>query len=64
MVTPNGSLQKYNPKSGDITTISKGMPSDKHDPKRLNKKSSDIEWNVISGKDYLDINRKLLYEEY
>ena len=64
LVTPNGSLQKYNPKSGDITTISKGMPSDKHDPKRLNKKSSDIEWNVISGKDYLDINRKLLYEEY
>lgn len=64
LVTPNGSLQKYDPKSGNITTISKDMPSDKLDPERLNNKSSDIEWNVLSGKDYLDINRKLLYEEY
>ena len=37
VATPNGSLQKYNNKTGVITTISDKLPSDSKDPKRLNK---------------------------
>lgn len=36
LVTPNGSLQKYNPLTGKITVISNDMPSDANDPYRLN----------------------------
>ena len=64
LATPNGSLQKYNPKSGKIITLSESLPSDKNDPERLNNNSSDIEWNILTDKDYLDIDRKLLYDEY
>ena len=36
LVTPSGSLQKYNPKTGRITVISNEMPSDIKDPYRQN----------------------------
>ncbi len=34
--TPNGSLQEYNPTTGEVTTISTMMPSDPNDPSREN----------------------------
>ena len=37
MATPNGSLQKYDPKTGKVTIISKDLPSDPKDVDRLNK---------------------------
>ena len=36
LVTPNGSLQKYSPKTGKISVLSNEMPSDFNDPDRLN----------------------------
>ena len=36
VTTPNGSLQKYDPITGTITTISTNLPSDRNDPTRLN----------------------------
>ena len=36
VTTPNGSLQKYDPSSKSVTLLSKGLPSDANDPKRLN----------------------------
>ena len=36
LVTPNGSLQKYNPQNGEITIVSNDMPSDPNDPTRVN----------------------------
>ncbi len=36
LVTPNGSLQKYDPKKNKISNISNKMPSDFRDPDRLN----------------------------
>ena len=37
VTTPNGSLQKYDPKRGEISIVSTNMPSDPKDPDRLNK---------------------------
>ena len=36
VATPNGSLQKYNPKTGKITIVSNQMASDLNDPDRMN----------------------------
>lgn len=36
LATPNGSLQRYDPATGVITTLSSNMPSDPVDPGRLN----------------------------
>ena len=36
VATPNGSLQKYDPLTGEIITVSKCMPSDSNDTERLN----------------------------
>ncbi|WP_292015065.1 DUF4329 domain-containing protein [Chryseobacterium sp.] len=36
VATPNGSLQKYDPSTGNITTLSTNLPSDPNDPARLN----------------------------
>ena len=36
VVTPNGSLQKYDPQTGKIKVLSDDMPSDSNDPDRLN----------------------------
>ena len=52
VVTPNGSLQKYDPLTGEITTISTRMPSDKNDTGRLNNISTK-ETNYISETDNL-----------
>ena len=47
LVTPNGSLKKYSPKTGKVTLISEEMPSDYNDSSRVNNKSSLIETNPI-----------------
>ena len=36
VVTPNGSLQKYDPQTGKIKVLCDDMPSDNNDPDRLN----------------------------
>ena len=36
VVTPNGSLQKYDSQTGKIKVLSDDMPSDSNDPDRLN----------------------------
>ena len=36
LVTPNGSLQKYNCSTGVVSVLSNEMPSDVNDPDRLN----------------------------
>lgn len=36
LTTPNGSFQKYDPKSDKTTTISNDLPSDRNDPDRKN----------------------------
>jgi RHS repeat-associated protein len=36
VTTPNGSLQKYDPATGTISTLSTNLPSDRNDPTRLN----------------------------
>jgi len=40
LVTPNGSLQKYDPSTGNISTVNNNNPSDVNDPLRLNTVSS------------------------
>ena len=56
VVTPNGSLKKYDYKTGIITTISDDMPSDSNDPTRVNHVRSDIETNKLNLVDMLRIN--------
>ena len=36
VATPNGELKKYEPKTGKISVVSVGMPSDENDPSRVN----------------------------
>ena len=36
VATPSGTLQKYDPKRGTIKQVSNCIPSDSHDPKRVN----------------------------
>ena len=64
VVTPNGSLQKYNPYTNKITVISNDMPSDVNDPNRLNKNYSLIEKNPMDISDYLKIWRKIITDNY
>ncbi len=40
LATPNGSLQKYDPKTGKTVVVNNNMPSDVKDPTRKNKVSS------------------------
>lgn len=47
LVTPNGNLKKYNPRTGEIKVISKSMPSDKNaGDRRVNDKDFETE-NVL-----------------
>ena len=48
LVTPNGSLQSYDPKTGKIKVLSNNMPSDYRDPDRMNSVSSYIEKHPLS----------------
>ena len=64
LVTPNGSLQKYDPSSSKITVISNDMPSDVEDPNRLNKVNSIVETNPIGSSDYLRIWRNIITDNY
>jgi hypothetical protein len=53
LVTPNGSLQKYDPKNNKISIISNDMPSDSNDPEALN--SNYVSPNNFTYLDYLDL---------
>lgn len=64
VATPNGSLQKYDYKTGEVTTISKDMPSDKRDPTRLNSVSSYNGKGDLSPEKFLHIMRKILYNDF
>lgn len=64
VVTPNGSLQKYDNSSGKIRVLSNDMPSDKNDPNRLNDKGSEIERDSVTNGELLKIMRDILYENY
>ena len=48
LVTPNGSLQSYDSKTGKIKVLSNNMPSDYRDPDRINSVSSYIEKHPVS----------------
>lgn len=63
VVTPNGTLQKYNYKTGKIKVLSNEMPSDKKDPDRMNNINI-FEKNCLSNKDFLEITKNILYEKY
>lgn len=64
LVTPSGTLQKYNYNTGRIKILSHDMPSDKNDPNRVNSNQSDFEQNPLSNKEIIDINKKIMYEIY
>lgn len=65
LVTPNCSLKKYSPKTGKVTLLSTGMPSDYNDPDRKNNKSSFIETNPINADtEFLQILKILTYGVY
>lgn len=59
LATPNGSLQKYDPKTGQIKRISNDMPSDSKDMNRLNNKSSYIERDSFSSQEILKVFLKI-----
>ena len=48
VVTPNGSLQKYNPHTGNIEVLSNELPSDPNDPDHINENNIVI---IISNTD-------------
>lgn len=64
VVTPNGSLKKYDYKTGIITTISDDMPSDSNDPTRVNHVRSDIETNKLSVWDKISIYFNILMNKF
>ena len=64
IATPNGSLQKYNYKTGEITTISEQMPSDSNDPTRLNSSSVYIGNNDLDIEKQIEIMRKILHYKF
>ena len=64
LTTPNGSLKKYDHKSGKISTISEDMPSDPIDPTRVNSVPSHKENNVLDDTKMLNILRKFMYNEF
>lgn len=49
LATPNGSLQKYDPSTGQISTVNNSNPSDSNDPSRKNSKSSNYETFIKLG---------------
>lgn len=61
LTTPNGSLQKYNYKTGNIEILSKSIPSDSNDPSRLNNMPSIVEKNPLTFEKILELYRKQAY---
>ena len=64
IATPNGSVQKYNYKTGEITTISDDIPSDSNDPTRLNSTSVYIGNNDLDLNKQIEIMRKILNHDF
>lgn len=61
LVTPNGSLQKYDPKNNKISIISNDMPSDPNDPEALN--SNYVDRKNFTYQDFMELLRKELYTD-
>ena len=65
ITTPNGSLKKYEHRTGKVTLISTDMPSDYNDPDRKNNRSYLIEANPIKVNTEVEQERKMsLYGNY
>ena len=65
LVTPNGSLQNYNPMSGKITVLNNNMPSDPKDPNRMNTKTATfLQIKTLSSVEKQKIYSKILYHQY
>ena len=47
VATSSGSLQKYDPATGKISTIDTQMPSDPQDPNKLNQNNAGVEKNPV-----------------
>jgi len=47
VATPSGSLQKYDPATGKISTIYTKIPSDPQDPNKLNQNNAGVEKNPV-----------------
>ena len=62
LVTPNGSLQKYDYKTGKIKLLSTDMPSDNKDPLRLNGQSALVNDNRLDIEKLLELYRKQMYK--
>ena len=62
LVTPNGSLQKYDYKTGKIKLLSTDMPSDNKDPSRLNEQSALVYDNRLDIEKLLELYRKQMYK--
>ena len=60
LVTPNGSLQKYDPKTNEISVISNEMPSDSNDPSILNQNTEYLNKDRNSSEEILEKLRKEL----
>ncbi|WP_036879377.1 hypothetical protein [Xylanibacter oryzae] len=57
-MSPNGSLQKYNPETGKTVVVNNNMPSDVKDPTRKNKVSSS-ETKKYDLKDEIEWQRRI-----
>ena len=63
LVTPNGSLQQYNPRTGQIRIISNDMPSDHRDPDRLNTVGTE-ETKPFNAAAKMAVYRKITYHNW
>ena len=63
LVTPNGSLQQYNPRTGQIRIISNDMPSDHRDPDRLNTVGNE-ETKSFNAAAKMAVYRKITYHNW
>ena len=64
LVTPNGSLKRYDHTSGKISTINTDMPSDEMELTRMNSISSKIETKTFNSEDLYKIQLKIINNEY
>ena len=65
LATPNGTLQKYNPRTGEVSIISTELPSDANDPTRKNHNSPEsTTTHINTNTNNLNIFNLLLVKEF
>ena len=64
LVTPNGSLQKYDPLNNQISIISNEMPSDPNDPSFLNQNSGYINQINYNYDNYMKMLGSEIFTKY